>query len=177
MEELNQKNPFKAPEGYFEGFPDRLRDRLSKEGTGLSEPDSFPGSGFVVPEGYFEGLGDSIWLKLEGQETKVVPLHPPRKYYYAVASIAAIALTIFVLNRNTSKEINFDDIANSEIEAYFENNELDFSTYEMAEIMPVDELEISDILSDRLDDDTILEYVDNNTNNYEDLNLDDEQPN
>ena len=132
---------------------------------------------FNTPKGYFEGLGKSIRQHLEAEETQVIPLHPYKKYYYAVASIVAVALTIFALNRNTSQEMKIDDITSSDIETYFEDNELDFSTYELAEIIPVDELEVNDLLSDRLAYDEILQYVDDNTDNYEDLNFDDEQPN
>ncbi|HET8736656.1 MAG TPA: hypothetical protein VFM69_08655 [Pricia sp.] len=157
-----------------------------------------PESGFTVPEGYFESLQESIRQKLEvevnplnaeekqreangippeNEETKVIRLDRYKKYYYAAASIAALALTLFALTRNTSMEITFEDIANSDIEHYFEDNEMDFSAYEMAEIVPIDELEINDMLSDPLNDEVILEYVDNNTDNYENLNLDDEEPN
>lgn len=161
-------------------------------------------SGFTVPQGYFESLQESIRQKLEveanplkadanqleaeenqlvankipaeNEATKVIRLNRYKKYYYAAASIAALALTLFALTRNTTMEITFEDIANSDIEHYFEDNEMDFSAYEMAEIVPVDELEINDMLSDPLNDDVILEYVDNNTDNYENLNLDDELP-
>ncbi len=166
MKKLNNKNPFKTPESYFEDFSEKLTSRLSEEGTSLPEND-----GFIVPNNYFEGLHKNIQQKLKVEETKVIPLHPYKKYYYAVASIAAIALVLFALNQNTSKEITFEDIANSEIENYFENNELDFSTYEIAELVPVDELEIGDILLNGLDDEKVMEYLDNNTENFEELNL------
>lgn len=166
MKDLNKKNPFKTPEGYFEDFSRGLMKRLPEKDTDIPRNE-----GFIVPDTYFEGIHENILQKLEAEKTKVIPLHPYKKYYYAAASIAAIALVVFALNWNTSKEITFDHIANSDIENYFENNELDFSTYEIAEVVPVDELEISDILSNRLDQAPILEYLDNNTENFEELNL------
>ncbi len=166
MKELNKKNPFKTPEGYFKDFSDTLRNRLSEEGTGLPKND-----GFIVPDIYFEGVHKNILQKLEAKEPKVIPLHPFKKYYYAAASIAAIALVVFALNRNTSEEITFEDLANSDIENYFEYNDLDFSTYEIAELVPVDELEVGDILLNGLNEDMILNYLDNNTENFEELNM------
>lgn len=166
MKEVNKKNPFITPEEYFEGFPETLKAKLLEEGTRLPENE-----GFMVPGNYFEGLHKNILKKLEAEESKVIPLRPYKKYYYAVASIAAIAVLYFALNRNTSTEITFDDIANSEIENYFEDTDLDFSTYEIAEVVPVDELEIGDILLSDLNKDVILNYLDSNTDNLENLNF------
>ncbi len=166
MKAFNKKNPFKTPDGYFEGLSDRLMDRISKKAPGIPENE-----GFRVPDGYFEGLHEKIRQKLEAEAPKVIPIHPFKKYYYAVASLAAAVLVIFILTRKTSPEISFEDIANSDIENYFEDNELDFSTYEIAEVVPVDELEIGDILLNRLDEEYVLEYLDNNTDNFEELNM------
>ncbi len=58
MKAFNRKNPFKTPEGYFEGLPDRLMDRISEKGPRIPEND-----GFRVPDGYFEGLHDKILAK------------------------------------------------------------------------------------------------------------------
>ncbi len=166
MKELNNKNPFKTPEEYFEGFSERLMKRLPEKGTNVPEKD-----GFVVPDSYFEGVHKNIIQKLEAEETKVIQLHPYKKLYYAAAAIAAVVLVVLQLDQNTSKEITFESIANSDIENYFEVNSLEFSTYEIAELVPVDELEIRDILSNELNEEMILNYLDNNTENFEELNM------
>lgn len=166
MKEANKNNPFKTPKGYFEDFSDNLMKRLPESGIDIPKND-----GFGVPDSYFESLNENIRQKLEAEDTKVIPLHPYKKYYYAVASIAAVIVVAVFLNLNTSKEITFEDIAHSDIENYFEDNSLDFSTYEIAELVPIDNLEISDILSSTLDDDMILNYLDNNTDEFEELNL------
>lgn len=187
MNESDKQNPFQTPDGYFEKFTDRLMSKMEQEVSGLPE-----GDGFVVPEHYFEGLHQSILQKLDAEtkntETaKVIALHPYRKYYYAVASIAAIALLVFALNQKASEEtypenntlgaIGFDDLANTDIEDYFDDDNLDFSTYDIAEVLPVDELDVSDILSEQIKDEPILEYLDNNTDNFDELDYEyDEQP-
>ena len=168
MEELNKNNPFKTPESYFENFSDALKDKLSEDKLDLPQED-----GYAVPENYFNGVHASILEKLEKKETKVVQLHPYKKYYAAVASIAAIALVFLGLNWNTTPEVTWEDIAHTEIEAYFENNDFDLTSYEIAEVLPIDELEINDILENQFNEDNVLEYLNENITDFEELNLED----
>ena len=188
MKPKHKKNPFRTPEGYFEALSDKVMERLSEEGEAARA--SKNASGFTVPDGYFENIGESIrqQLKVRGvpsdvthpetirsDKAKIISLHPYKKYLYAAASVAAIFLLVFSFNREASPEITFDDLAATEIEGYFEENPLDLSSYELAELVPVDELEISDILADGLEEDILLEYLDDNTETYEELRLDDNE--
>jgi len=168
MTAFNKNNPFKTPEGYFEGFNHRLMDTHSEGNLSLPKKE-----GFVVPDGYFKSVNDTIISKLDVVETKVVQLHPLRKYYYAAASIAAVLLVIFGLNLPASEAVTFDSLAESDIENYFENNDYDLSAFEIAEVIPVDELEINDILTNQFEEENLIEYLDENTNTYEELNLED----
>ncbi len=167
MNKFTNKNPFKTPEGYFEDISKGLMKRLREKDIDI--PDN---EGFIVPDSYFDDVHKNILEKQEAEEAKIIQLHPFKKLVYAAASIAAIAMVVFFLNLNTSEAITFDTIANSDIDDYFEDNDLDFSTYEIAELVPVDELEIGDILSNELNQDMILNYLDNNTENFEELNMD-----
>lgn len=168
MKDLNKTNPFKTPEGYFEGFNDGLMDRLSEEKLDIPKKE-----GFTVPENYFDGLHNSIQEKLDTKETKVIQLHPYRKYYVAAASIAAILLLFFGLNWSTAEEPSWDDLASEDIEAYFETYELGLSSYEIAEELPVDELEISKLLETQFNEENVLEYLDQNIDDFDELNLED----
>ena len=172
MKDSQKNNPFKTPEGYFENFADNLLNKLSKESLDLSDPDRNREIGFTVPEAYFDGLYKNIEQKLDLKETKVVPLHPYRKYYFAAAA-AAVVLLIIGLTWSSSEVTTFGELAHAEIEAYFEDNEFGFSSYEIAEMLPVDELDISDILENRLNDDNVVDYLNDNTNDFEELNLED----
>ncbi|WP_273567273.1 hypothetical protein [Maribacter halichondriae] len=145
-------------------------DRLS-EGKSVIPKEE----GFVVPENYFESLHENILKKMDAEETKVIRLNPYKKYYYAAASIAAIVLVVLGLNWNTAEALTFDDLAASDIETYFENNEFDLSTYEIAEVIPVDELEINDVLENRFAEENMLEYLDENIDDFEALNLEDDE--
>ena len=166
MKDSNKNNPFKTPEGYFEGFEARLRNTLSEEMSRIPEE-----SGFAVPDDYFDSLHGKVLEKLNAKEIKVIPLHSYKKYYYAAASIAAVILMVFGLNWNTSVAPTFESLAETDIENYFETNDYDLSAYEIAEVIPLDELEINDILSNGFDAENIIDYLDENTNEFEELNL------
>lgn len=170
MEELNKNNPFKTPEGYFEGFTDGLLDKLGEETPNLPQEE-----GFAVPEDYFVGLHKSILERLERNGTKVVQLHPYKKYYIAVASIAAIVLVFIGLNWNSQEVPTFEDLAVSDIENYFEINEFDLSAYEIAEVIPLDDLEINDILTNSFEEEHVLDYLDENIEDFETFNLEDNE--
>ena len=167
MKEFNKNNPFKTPEEYFENLTDKVMGSMGSESSKLPVED-----GFVAPEGYFDELNDKINQRLEN-ETKVVQLPSYRKFYWAAASIAAIFILIFGINWSTNNESNWDDLAMADIEAYLEEDELPLSSYEVAEILTLDEIEINDILDKQFEDDKLLEYLNENIDQIEDLNIED----
>ena len=174
MKKDNQNNDFKTPEGYFESFTERLMGRLSDDQS--VSYDLIPkNDGFEVPEGYFEGVNQSIREKLSLSETEVVQLRPFKKYYAVAAAVAAIVTLAFIFNWNASSEISFDNIADSDIENYFENTDLELTTYELAELIPVDELEYVDMLEGHLDQENVLDYLDDNIDDIEALNLENDE--
>ncbi len=170
MEENKNKNPFKTPEDYFEGFNDRLLSKLREETDIIPKED-----GFTVPDGYFNELNKNIEKQIVSKETKVVQLHPYRKYYMVAASIAAVALVFFSLNWENinTDDPTIEDLSNADIENYFETNNLGLSSYEIAEVLPVDDLEISDILEYTFDEENFVEYLDETIDDFEELNLED----
>ena len=170
MKELNKTNPFKTPEGYFEDFTDRLLDKLGEEIPNLPQEE-----GFAIPDNYFDDLHKNILKKLEQNETKVVQLHPYKKYYVAVASIAAIVVVFFGLNWNSNEVLTFEDLTTSDIENYFETNEFDLSTYEIAEVIHLDDLEVNDILTYIFEEEHVLDYLDENIEDFETFNLEDNE--
>lgn len=169
MKKRTKKEPFKTPDGYFEGFADRLMDRLSEDSPVLPKKE-----GFKVPESYFDGLEAKLAEKVNPSETKVVQLRSYRKYYYIAASIAAIAVLVFTLQPKSSQGPSWDDLANSDIEAYFEDHEFDMTSSEIAEVLLLDQLELNDILEDQLNEETIIEYLDDHIDDLEDLNLEED---
>ncbi len=170
MKNSDKKIDFSVPEGYFENASRRF---LSKIEDKHHKTDN---DGFILPPGYFEALNGRIVEKINKQEIRVVQLHPFKKYYYA-AAVAAILILFFGIQFIKDKEptFGFDDLAYSDIETYFESNKFGITSYEIAEIIPVDQLEINDILTDRLNEEIIIEYLNNNTDSLYELNLENDE--
>jgi hypothetical protein len=166
MKNSNRKEGFTVPDGYFENATGRI---LNAMGNIKAESNN---EGFKVPAGYFEELNTKITQQLKDKDTKVVQLNAYKKYYYA-AAVAAVALLAFIFQNNTNENVSYiiEDLAFSDIETYFENTELGFSSYEIAEMIPADELEINDMLSTSLQEENIIEYLNENIDAFDELNL------
>ena len=166
MKKEHKNNAFKTPENYFEGFNDRLFDRLR-------EDDMLPkNDGLKVPEGYFDSLNERLSSKMQQTASpKVVKLRPYRKYYLAAAAVAALFVLVIGLQRFGSKELTFDSLANSDIENYLDNTDLGLSSYEIAEVVVLDEIAIENILEDQLIEENIMDYLDENVDDLDELNF------
>lgn len=175
MNEKNKNNAFKTPEGYFDNLAERIADRLEERNEDLPNFNLDHEKGFKVPEGYFENLKDAILKKQNGGEAKVVKLHPYRKFYIAAASIAAITLLLLAFPWNTKENLAFEDLASTEIEDYFEENELELSSYEIAEVLSVEELEVNDILDTELNQENIIDYLDEHVDDFDELNIESDE--
>ncbi len=162
------KNSFKTPEGYFEDLSDRLMEKLEKEAADVPKTD-----GFTMPEGYFDQFQDRLKQQLSKQEPQVIPLNPYRKYYFVAAAVAAVILGIVGFMQTRGPAPTFENLASAEIDAYFENNELGLSSYEIAEVLPIDELEIKDIIENQINDEHIIDYLEENLDDFNELNIED----
>jgi hypothetical protein len=163
----NKSNSFKTPDGYFDNLTDRLMSQISIEET-VAKTESFK-----VPEGYFDSLNACIQQKIKIEEPKVIQLKSYKKYYYSVASIAAVIILFVALTfktNNTDNSLSFDDLASVDIENYLDNNDLELSSYEIAELIPIDELEINDMVS-HFDNEDINSYLDESMDSFDELNL------
>ncbi len=94
-------------------------------------------------------------------------------YYMAAASIAAIFILVFGLYWNTPKEPTWDNVVNTDIESYFDDNGFGLTSYEIAEVIPVEGLEINNFLETQLNEENILDYLNDHTSDFEELNLED----
>lgn len=165
----NHENTFKTPEGYFESFNERLIDKIAKEDSIIPEND-----GFSVPDGYFEEVPKKILAKIT---PKVIRLNNYRKYYFAAAAIAALFVLGFIFKQENEPEFGFNDLASAELDAYFLDANSDFSSYELAEAVGTEDITIMDITEtdDSFENEMILDYLDENVDEIEDLNLDYEE--
>ena len=168
----NHKNKFKTPENYFESFNERLFARMSAE---EEEPNTnfLPKSdGFATPDSYFEGVYAQIQSKIGFNQGRIISLQQRKTFYYAAAAIAVVF--VFALgwkfNQKTT-ELGFEDLASAEITSYFENNEFGLSSYEIAENVNLEEISIADLTDTSIEEESILEYLDENVEDLEDLDL------
>ncbi len=173
MDELeDKKEGFAVPEGYFDNFQERLMHRIEA----VSEEHDLPKEdGFVVPEDYFDQLQQQLSQKISEPESKVIPLRPYRKYYLAAAAIAAIIVTVVGLNWESQEPLTFQDIASSEIDIYFENHDVGLSPSEIAEVLPLEDVDMDDFMKASLEEENIVDYIDENIDDFEELNLEDDE--
>ncbi|MBS9463812.1 hypothetical protein KIM67_15435 [Flagellimonas sp. 389] len=169
--EKEKKNTFNTPEGYFDSFHERLMDKI-EDGEIKEAEASIPKSdGFSIPKGYFNSFDQKVMDKVYQKTVKVIELKSYKKFYYGAAAIAAIFIMIFGITWNNEPKVDFADLASAEIDSYFDTTDFGLSSYEIAEIIEVEELEINDILETALDKENILDYLNENVDDIEDLNL------
>ncbi|MDO6601738.1 hypothetical protein [Arenibacter palladensis] len=169
MDKLNKNKNFEVPDGYFDTLSSDIMKKIAKEDFSMP-----PNEGFKVPDGYFETFNARLLGQLENiqaEEIKVIPLKSYRKHIYAAASVAAVVLLFILIQFNNDKTPSYSDLANSDIEQYFEFNDLELSSYDLAEILPIHELDLNDILESRLDNDNIIDYLDSHIEDFEELNM------
>ena len=147
---MKKKVPnFKAPKGYFEGFMDRLKDRMEEKSPIIPEDD-----GFAVPEGYFEDFPDRLSEKLPQPKARVIQFKP--WMYAAAAGVALLALIPW--NSGAPVEEQFD-LAYSELEAYWEEADLEFAAFEITEYENIN-LEALTVDNPEVESEELLDYLD-----------------
>jgi hypothetical protein len=168
MDKLNKNNSFKIPDGYFDTLPYDIMNRIAKEGYPVPSNE-----GFKIPEGYFETFNSRLLTQLKNNptETRIIPLKPNKKYYYTAASVAAVILLFIAIQWYVNMAPSYSDLANSDIEHYFEFNDLELSSQDLAEILPIHDLNLNDILENRLDNENIIDYIDSHIEDFEELNM------
>ncbi len=166
MKTNKKHSGFTTPEGYFDTFGKRLMERLEKEDGTPAEQD-----GFQVPEDYFPSFNDRLRERMQAEVTPVISLYRKRTFYYAAASVAALFLLLGVWFTNRPQSTQVDDLAYTEIEAYFMQREMEFSEEELTEYISVDELQVEEFVGDPLEQEQIIDYLDENVEDFEELNI------
>jgi hypothetical protein len=161
------KGGFKVPENYFENFEARLSEKLTTE---FPEKD-----GFKVPENYFENLTDKVMDNIEedntSDSTPVRTLSSGKSYYqigYAIAAGFALLILLNILPKS-EKNINWNDVASTEIESYIEEGNVSFNAYEYANIFEDVDLSKIQIEEETIESEELLDYLYENVNSYENL--------
>ena len=162
MEDKNNIHGFKAPEGYFDNFEERLFSKIDE--------DALPNeAGFKVPDAYFLGLEDSIIKKVTASEkqTRVIPLFQKRTLLY-VASIAACAAILFsIVKTKNNLKPDFNDIQLATLDAYIEGGNLEIDSYEVMAMLRDEDISAINIENDFFSEENLEEYllenIDDNT--------------
>lgn len=170
MGKISKNDGFKTPDGYFEKLSEDMKEKLEAASSVIPKSD-----GFEVPEAYFDSLKDQILDKAERSETKVVRLYPYKKLLITAASVAAVILIVIGLQWQGNQSLTFGDIASIDLEEYFEDNATGVSSYEIAEVFPVEELEVSDILENEWNEENIVDYLDDTIDDIDELNLNNDE--
>ncbi len=181
---------FRVPEGYFNRFPGKLQDRLRQEDAMPENPSDhtgpsseelsgisrkpMPDRGFQTPDGYFETFGQRLQKRLEnpGDSVQSQPrvFRLSQRYMgWTAAVAAAILLAIVLWPASTNQNLNFEDLADAEIEQYLEVGYEDISAYELAESLPLDQLEINDVMDTGTQEQQLLEYLDSDPEALEEV--------
>ena len=163
---------FKTPKGYFEGFEDRLFDKL-RTNSSLPKDD-----GFKTPDGYFNSVEKTILEKVTiKQESKVISLHAYRRVIYATITIAAgfaliIYINLFNNTKNNASALDFSLIETEEITEYLAMDNGLSNIYDVVNIYNDIEFDNFSLSNDEINDEELMDYLHENTEYYEELLID-----
>lgn len=97
LDSLRKPPPMAAPEGYFQSFGDRLKERIEEEELQASAPVLFGlprVTPFKVPAGYFEKMPSILRSRLSGEQPSAGTIKPMFLSLYATAAAAVIILLV-----------------------------------------------------------------------------------
>jgi len=119
-------------------------------------------SGFTMPEGYFDSLSEKVLAQLPKKESKVISIFSTKKkWYFAVAAILILTLSIPIYNNLLTKQDEIDSVTLENYIAYHstitEDEIVDLLHQEDLDRMKI-ELNIDDVyIEDILKSNTNLE--------------------
>lgn len=166
MNDNKINNGFNIPKGYFDKFPIELSEKIEKYYS--IDSSELQKEIFKVPDSYFEAFSQNIHLKLDVKKPKIITLN---KRYYSIAASIAAAIAVFIIFKiNTKQAPTFEDLTSNMLESYFDDSEYDFNENELAELLPLQEVSINDILNNELNQEEIVDYLDENITDMYELN-------
>jgi hypothetical protein len=146
------KTGFKSPKNYFESFEDTLMNKINNNQS-LNDINE---TGFELPNNYFENFEGKLHKRISKEnEPKAVRLFTRRNLVY-LSGVAAAILILFNLSI-FDKEITWDSLDAQTVENYIIGE--DFDSYELASLLPDDQLLESNFISNTISDDTLENYL------------------
>ncbi len=162
----NISDGFTTPKDYFDTFEARLFDKLHTESV-------IPkAEGFLVPDSYFDSLEDTLTQQLftESEETKVIPFNTKKNYLkYIGYAAAACVLLVGAINffGTTTTGISIDNVVNSEINTFIENDLIAMNNYELMNVYDEENIDVAALFEVKLNETETIDYLENNVDPYD----------
>ncbi len=147
---------FNIPEDYFKSLEDQIMNTINSKGA----LESIESTGFEMPESYLNSVEAAVFSKLsKNDNSKVISIFNRRNLLY-LSGVAAAVLLFFslIFNNNT---ITIENINIELVETYIINEDLD--SYDIAALLDDDELENALYLQNIIMDETLEDYLLENT--------------
>lgn len=162
------KEGFTTPAGYFEDFQERLFEKISEEPL-TPILDSIKNDGFTVPKNYFKTLPTHIVGKLPAKGPKLIRLATYKKQFVAIASIAAVLLVFVGIQFFDDRGNTNTEFAYEEMEDYINNNLTSMNSYDLAELLDMEDHEIAGINTIDYEEGEMIDYLNDELENYDQL--------
>jgi len=151
-DQLPDKEGFIVPEGYFDSFEDSVLAKLGKQTQQLKTAE--------IPKDYFETLEDRVFARLKDEEdvkeVKVITLGSHVRKIWVPIAVAASLVLIFMIGYNNGSDTGLDEVANTEVDQWIEDDLINLDSYEIAEVFSDVDLASSETSSE---DDELLNYL------------------
>ncbi|PTX62855.1 hypothetical protein C8N46_102255 [Kordia periserrulae] len=161
----SKKTGFSTPKDYFNSFEDRLFERMKTESVIPTE------TGFQTPDAYFDSLEDQLSEKLftTNKTTKVIPLQRKRRYIHYLSYVAAACVVLLIAFHFFSgkDDLTIDNIANSEINSFIENDLIALNNYDVLTVYEEENVDVTSIFEVKLNETETIDYLENRADPYE----------
>lgn len=154
------KSGFKIPQNYMQDFEAKLFDRMEID---LADH-KVNAAGYMVPDNYFADFDERTLtrINIKNQKTKVIPLFPRKRIYYAAAVAAVfIALISTVLFKSPTNS-SLNNIEYAALEEYLSEEELDLNYNEISNLLYEDGVIIESLNASNFSDEDIIDYLSEN---------------
>lgn len=166
--DINKPN-FQLPDNYFEQFGEELQAQIALE-KALGGKVS---AGFSTPEAYFENRTwqhtplSNAAVKESGEKSSKLVSMFTRKTLWSGLSIAAVAIIVISLLNPTTDPTSFDTLDLADIENYMNNEDVAFTTDELAVLLSDEAMNTLTENTTFLDDEQLIEYLEESTDMYQ----------
>jgi hypothetical protein len=153
---LQKDTGFSAPKNYFSEAENSFASFLSENKIPKE-------NGFTIPENYFKDIENSIIEKtVPKKAVKIISLKKTLLKYIPIATAASIALFLsmnYLNPSNTTEEVNFENLAESDIENWIIENSNELSDQDFAALLHSTIINENDFALTDIKNDAIEEYM------------------